>query len=174
MGTGPIPGGDSAFSCSFVGGGAATVSGGCINCKIGALQNRQLAADTDLTSAATLNLYHPDDLASQEAQATLKVIAQDGVVFPEGSVPGIAMQQPLGSNAIYSIVVTTYLDGSARESQPAGNFAGPSSGDLAYVGFTSPATMTFDAVEVTITETQPSLEEHVYRLIEVCGDGALK
>jgi hypothetical protein len=162
----------ATFSCLPVGGGAATITAGCVSCRADAVSSINNAIDGDLTTAALVSTYHPDDLANQQTIINVTAKAQDGVVFPALSKGGVAMQLPTGLVADLAISVVTYLDGKVQSTHNETVDTTPA-GDFVYVGFDTGTSIPFDAVELILTETQPNLEEHVYRIFEFCGDGGL-
>lgn len=172
-----VPGAEAAFTCSYLGGDATTLSSLCVNCPHNAYADARAAIDLDLDTAASMTLYNPNDSAAQQGTLSLRATAPDGVVFAAGSTPGVALQLPVGSNVSYSATVVTYLDSVQRETYLAEpGHAGASNGELAYFGFPAGAatTMAFDAVELIVNESAPGLEQHVFKPIEFCSDGALK
>lgn len=171
-GTEPIPGGEAAFACSFVGGGSATISSGCLYCRQGAISSPNSAIDTDLGTAATVSTYHPDDTGNQQTVITITATAQEGIVFPSGSRAGVAMRLPTGI-ASYAVTINTFLNELPQESHQATPNPSPD-GELVYYGFDMGTASTFDAVQLVLSESQPNLEEHEYDVIEFCSDGALK
>ena len=160
------------FTCTSIGGGLGTIEAGCINCKQGSIESKESAIDGDLTSATVLNTYHPEDLAQQQVVMTLKATAQKGVVFPAGSSGGIAIQLPTGTPH-YNISVQTFLEGELQSTHEETGYEHPE-GRYHYIGFDPYGTsIPFDTVQMVLTETAPNVEEHVYRVLEICGDGAL-
>lgn len=167
----------SAFFCSPVGGGGATVGSSCVNCPRDAASNTSLAIDTDLATAAGLTLFHQDDVAAQQSQITLRGTAQGGVVFAAGAKAGLVFGLPTGQSVRYSATVSTYLGGVQQESRAVVvGHTGATNGELVYLGFdpAQPTTRAFDAVELTIAETAPGAERHDYRVFEFCSNGAHK
>jgi hypothetical protein len=163
----------AAFICDYVGGGDAKLDALCAHCPTGAVEHGGRMIDTDLASAARVSFYNPADTSGVQYDLTMTATAQEGIVFPAGTAPGIAVRLPVGDVA-YSVAVATLLNGVTQESRPPASHAGTSSGELRYFGFPedAPATMEFDAVQVTLTESAPNFEEHVFEIIEFCGDGA--
>jgi hypothetical protein len=170
------PGGKTLenFSCYSVGTAGATVSSGCINCRQNALTSAASAADDDLETAATLALYHPDDLAAQLTHFTVR--ARGTAAFGAGNRAGIVLELPAGVLADYALAVVTYLAGVPQEStttEPV--HVGPATSNLVYLGFTDdhPTTKAFDAVELHVVEQTPWVEAHTFKLHEFCADGAV-
>ena len=160
-----------AFACSALGGGTATIQTGCVACAQNAIADAAKAIDTDLSTAAILDTYHPGDLASQETVLTLTATAQKGVVFPELSRAGVAMQAPVGTSDYY-VTINALLDGKYQGT----HWESPvqhANGEFVYFGFDR-ISQPFDALQLIINETQPSAEHHVYKVLEFCSDGALK
>jgi hypothetical protein len=171
-------GGNSAlFACAPVGGGSATISKVCVNCPQNAIADSASAIDTNLDTAATFSFYHPDDTSSQTSSMRLTAAAQSGIVFPAGSKAGLIFGLPTGQNVRFSATINTYLSGTLQDSRNvvAGN-NGATNGETRYYGFdaSTPTTKQFDSVELLLTETLPSLEQHTYRAFEFCADGAHK
>jgi hypothetical protein len=163
----------AAFACSYLGGGAATVENGCVNCAQDAIADPANAIDMDLSTATVLSTYHPDDVLNATATVlTLTAKAQSGVVFPAMSRPGVAIRTPAGYSDYY-VTVNTFLAGHLQGS----HWEVPqqhSSGEFAYFGFRSGTTKPFDEVQFVINENRPNVEEHVYKVFEFCADGALR
>ena len=176
---GPVGSGGNAalFACAPVGGGSATVKSTCVNCPGNTPTDTTLAIDTNLDTAASFSFYHPSDTSTQQSQISLRGTAQSGIVFPAGSKAGLIIGLPVGQNVRYSATVNTYWNGTLQETRNAvvGN-TGATNGELRYFGFdgSTPTTKTFDAVELSLTESLPSLEQHTYRVFELCSDGAGK
>jgi hypothetical protein len=171
-------GGNSAlFACATVGGGSATINATCVNCPQNAIANSASAIDTNLDTAATFSFYHPADQASNTSSLRLTATAQSGIVFPAGGKAGLIFGLPTGQNVRFSATINTYLSGTLQDSRNvvAGN-NGATNGEIRYYGFDSstPTTKQFDSVELLLTETLPSLEQHTYRAFEFCADGAHK
>jgi hypothetical protein len=167
-----VPPSGAPFGCAPIGGGAATTSAGCVNCPSNAIAGRAASVDADFGSAATMTLYNPGDSASLQGQMSLRGIAQSGIVFPEGGRAGLVVRLPDASSIAYTATVTTYLGGTVQEAR-AVETEPSSSGELAYFGFdaATPTTQQFDAIELAIVESAPSLEEHVFQVLEFCSDG---
>ena len=165
-----VPDAPKAFACSYVGGGA-NLDYGCVNCKSTAFRNANQSVDTELGTAAILSSA-TDDVAAQQSQFTIRAIAGDGEVFPAGGQAGVAVELPVGENVAYSVTVATRLNGVQQESfAPVVGHTGGSDGSLAYWGLPE-TTLEFNAVELVISESTPYLEEHEFKIIEFCSDGA--
>jgi len=160
------------FHCASIGGGLATIEAGCVSCRKDAIANPEHAIDMDLATPMVINTYHPEDLANQQTIITVKATAQKGVVFPAGSSGGIAIQLPTGTPR-YNISVQTFLEGKLQSTHEETGYTHPE-GRFHYVGFDPYGTsIPFDTVQMVLVETEPNLEEHVYRVLEICGDGGL-
>lgn len=161
----------SAFSCAPLGGGAATIEAGCVNCSTHTFSDIGNAIDTDVASAATLDTYNPGDSLSQATVLTITATAQKGIVFPALGYAGVAMQAPVGYSDYY-VTVNALLDGVVQGS----HFEVPvqhANGEFVYFAFDRIG-KPFDALQLVINENNPSAEHHVYKLLEFCADGALK
>ena len=176
----PSPGGgmvlsNATFSCSPLGGGNASLSRSCVYCPQGSVSDAENAIDLNLDAPAAISFFN-SDVAQQQTVFALRATAQSGTVFAAGGKAGVAFQKPEGSNATYNVRVATYLSGSLQETSPLVTSTGPSNGANIYVGFSAsaPTTKVFDAIELQINETNPTIEKHTYNAFEYCSDGQLK
>jgi hypothetical protein len=167
-----VPAAQGAFDCSFLGGGAATITKACVNCAQDAITDEANAIDMNLDTAARLSTYHPGDVSNQGTVLTLTATAQNGIVFPALSRPGVAMQVPVG-NVNYDITVNTFLAGKLQGTHWESPSTTPN-GEMVYYGFTTGTTEPFDSIQLIINEAEPNAQEHVYKVLEFCGDGALR
>ena len=171
----PPPTSDSTqarFSCQPVGGGTATLAQSCIACWQGALAEREKAIDTRLDTAATLQLYNPQDTAGQQSIIQLTATAQPGVVFPAGSRPGLILGLPNPRNVPFLVQLQTCLADSCGE--PQSRLSTDIDGDIAYLDFSQPQASAFDAVRVSFAQIGGALETQNLKLYEFCADGSAR
>lgn len=146
-------GGDSGnllMGCSpITGGGTSTqqsVSPGCAGCGVNAP-----ASAIDGSGVSFANLQMP---AGAAGTVTLRAVAQNGVVFPAGTLAGMVHSISYGTSSALAISVRTYAMGVQQESFNFNSGAGSSDMDPAQPGRVSFSTQTqFDAVELDFTRT---------------------
>lgn len=133
----------TADCAAITGGGTAvTETGNCSACTVLAPNS---AADGDTGSFATLS--HP---AGASGANSLRVTAQDGVVYPAGTPATVINSVDYDGNSVSTrITLQTYLDGVPQESTNLGptNGVGGQDQETMRRGFN--ATLPFDALEIS-------------------------
>ena len=158
----------AAISCQAVTGGGTrvSVSNTCTNCSTSA---EGAAIDGDSSSAARLVMN-----TAASGSIAIRVTAQDGVVYPAGTLAGLILQaQTDGSHTGQNFTVSTYLDGAATgDTAQVAPSNGVGSGSATNFGPQKGSTGTllpFDAIEFAYTQTggTDSITLSVY---EFCTD----
>lgn len=158
----------AAISCQAVTGGGTSVSvtNTCTNCSSSA---EGAAIDGDSRSAARLAMN-----TAASGSIAIRVTAQDGVVYPAGTLAGLILQaQTDGNHTSQNFTVSTYLDGAATgDTAQVGPTNGVGGGSATNFGPQKGSTGTllpFDAIEFAYTQTSgtDSITLSVY---EFCTD----
>lgn len=149
-GGGDSGGGDLLMGCSpITGGGTSTqqsISPGCAGCAVSSSSNA-----IDGSGSSFANLQMPGGSAGT---VSLRAVAQDGVVFPSGTLAGMVHSISYGTSSALAISLRTYLMGAQQESFNFNSGAGSSDMDPSQPGRVSYRTqMQFDAVELDFTRT---------------------
>lgn len=139
---------DIAQGCSpIAGGGTSTstsVSPACSGCNV---SDAAQAIDGNSATFATLNMP-----ANSAGSVTLRATAQDGVVFPAGSLAGMLHSISYGTSVGLAISVVTYAAGVQQEQFNFNSGSGSSTQDSSNPGRVSyTTTRQYDAVELNFT-----------------------
>jgi hypothetical protein len=157
-GSGGGEGGGSAVCDSITGGGSTVTS-------TGPAFSVADAADGSLYSHGELRLT----TASQSG--SIRATAQDGVVFPAGSVAGV-FSTYMNQGTSNATLIRTYLEGVQVETaSPLAVIFEPTEGGTGaefFVGFET--SQPFDAVEFSETDNGANGTAE-YRVYEICSDG---
>jgi hypothetical protein len=144
-------GGDDSASaaCTLLTGGGTTVaftpSPSCVNCTA---QNLSAAIDGSLSSGATITV--PSGVSGT---AGVTATAQNGIIFPSGSVAGSVVSFPTGQGNMFGLI--TYLDGVRQE------VLLTSSSGTSPIYVSGDTTLPFDAIEITLNRTTPAVDAQV-------------
>jgi hypothetical protein len=148
----------------------------CAGCSASASDN---AIDGDKDTSSSL-LFDPDGTGT----ITLRLQAQDGVVFPAGAQAGVVVAIPEGSSKPYvGIYVDTYLDGVRQDRLYGGpDFAAGTQTSNGMLGtgcygrcdpsrrlVTGSAPSAFDAIEVGFARDESGIEQDI-RVYEFCSN----
>ncbi|HZP12452.1 MAG TPA: hypothetical protein VFB36_08535 [Nevskiaceae bacterium] len=160
-------GGGSAGECASITGGASHVTkndnagAGCLGCSV---SNEQMAADGDLSTAASVNA--PNSFADQGP--SIRATAQSGIVFPAGQVAAVLFTPPVAGGLnppAQAVTIATYLSGTFQESGSS-YLEGTESDGLTFKGFVT--SKPFDAVEIMVSDTEAALAP--WSINEICSD----
>ena len=161
----PPPG--AVSGCTTITGGTTSVTtnvdAGCTGCSIA---NAQSAADGNLSTSATLTVNG----AAPGQGASIRVTAQNGIVFPAGQNAGAFISNPSGTAQDWTIIVRTYLNGVLQESvsNTSGACGACGNGGSAFEGLTT--SKQFDAVEVFVNNNQAPGNAPDFGVYEFCSD----
>ena len=160
-------GGGTTSACVSITGGASHVtkndnaSAGCLGCSV---SNEQLAADGDLSTAASVTA--PNSFADQGP--SIRATTQSGIIFPAGQIAAVLFTPPVSGGVnppAQAVTLKTYLGGQSQE--PGTSYLDGNGPDgLTFKGFVT--SKPFDAVEVMVsgTEAAPS----AWQINEICSD----
>lgn len=155
----------SKAHCESITGGASSLTATCDGCTI---SNQERAADGDLDTPAIATV----ELTAASATMIIRATAQDGVVFPAGSHPGVFFTGLRSSCDTCGTTIRTFLQGEEQESQPGFTNTDTTEAASEHVSFFE-ATMPFDAVEIEDAGVvTPGVEDTIYRVYEICSEAS--
>lgn len=157
-------GSDDGATCNSINGPGAQVTSSCLGCTI---SNPDNAADGDLDSAASAAAIAP----ASNVSVTIRATAQNGVVYPAGSIAGV-FYTPHGNVCDNcAITINTYMNGVLQDTRSGTNNSSGHGSKAAY--FTGMETLLpFNAVEIVDSGAAGSLESNaLLDVYEICSDG---
>ena len=157
-------GGDINGRCTSLSGGNAQLQSSCTGCT---LSDTGRAVDGNLGSAATA----VSNAGISNPVVTIRATAQNGTVFPAGSLAGVFYSQgDVQGCSNCGITVNTYLRGARQQTQSGVNNSDiEGSGPEFFTGIT--ATLPFDAVEISDAATvAPTGGTALLRTYEICSN----
>lgn len=147
------------------GGGTQTSSTASPTCTDCGVDSEAQAIDGDGGTYATLQMP-----ANAGGTVTLRATAQDGIVYPSGSLAGMVHSIAYGTSTGLSITLVTYLDGTQQEQFNFNNGVGSSNQQPDQPGRASwTTTSEYDAVELNFTRVAGS-GEVMARVHEFCSN----
>jgi hypothetical protein len=145
-GGGSDGGGDLLQGCLPIGGGGSTFNSVCNGCSV---NDGAAAMDRDGATYATLVMG-----ANSPGSGSFRVTAQNGVIFPAGSLAGMVHSISYGPSTLMFIALRTYLAGALQEDFTFNNGSGSSSQDPSKPGRVSYTTsLQYNAIELSVTRT---------------------
>lgn len=160
-------GGNSGAYCASITGGNSQLSSSCTGCT---LDHEAAAADDNLYSSADAHAV------AASVSITQRATAQDGVVYPAGSSPGVFYTGNTTGCSNCAVTVSTYLDGVLQESNSGvNNTSVDGRGSPAQLYTSIETLMPFDAVEISASGSVSGIggDDVVLATYEICSNGGV-